>query len=302
MEAIARSIYKEEDPLTYEFSLFFKERLDDFDHYIIWFRIIRDHMSFIQKHINDAQITNTTTKFFEMAETLRQSAMEKNPRTLNQLNENAIILVDNVKQFKTSLLDMHVRVSLPLLLPPTFISHMLNELEKFRFMIYGMKTNGKFPPIMSMNEHKLWILDIVGHLDGIYNNIDAVNKFIRKRVRKQKKLFMKLSNSVEEFNCYLKHGICSDFTALNQLNISVVAETILYLRLVNEVQELIKAKIVLGTIDEEMLLHMILEEMYYLSGLKESVNSFNPLAEFQVMPDSETIKIISNIGESLSMP
>lgn len=63
---------------------------------------------------------------------------------------------------------------------PTFISHMLNELEEYEKILLHLQRTGHLPEVNIVELHKLWLSDIVGHLDTIKSKLDFVELLIRK--------------------------------------------------------------------------------------------------------------------------
>ena len=58
-----------------------------------------------------------------------------------------------------------------------------------------------------LNVHKLWLEDIVGHLDVIKSELDATEEMARERVKKDKKSIHMLLHKTLEFIGYVKHRL-----------------------------------------------------------------------------------------------
>lgn len=295
MEKIAKKLYKPNDENFTDFYLFVngpRELLPQ-EHYLVWFRIIRDHMIFIVKHSSQENIKYKANKYYQQCEKLRLSCY--NGENLQILNDSAIKLVNEVHNFKKEILILQLNGKLNILLPPTFISHMLNELDKFRFMVHSMEITGEFPHNTAINEHKLWGADIEGHLDTIKNSTDTLNNNIRKTVYKQKKTFCLINKTTNEIISYLNHGIIPNFPYIDAHTELITSETILYLNLVSEIQELVENNFALGTLDEGILTHMLFEEMYYLCCITTADPGYDPLKEHQQRISSNSLNVVNSI-------
>lgn len=270
-----------------EFSIFNKPNLDIFDHYRFWLTVLQHHMIFI---------SDRSKAYEPQAKALHDRVVQLKQALKNNgeftINGKVVALIEDVRNFKRQILSDLLSGPPMITLPPTFLSHMLNELEKFRFIAYFIQVNGEFPPIYSLNEHELWITDIVGHLGGIKDNLDSVEKLLRKRLHEQKKIFHALHHKTLEFIGYAKHNVIGE-ASLGRLNNEAMGAVFLYLALVREVAELRSQNMALGIIDEGMLLHMIFEEIYYLKCLEVAAPGFDPLAACQLKPDPKSLTTIN---------
>lgn len=259
--------------LIMDFKVLAKEKLTIEDHIRFWLRIIQDHMVFIMERTLMESHGKIATQLYNRTEELKNTS-----NILNKLTE-LILLVTEVRQFKIQLLNINSNTKPEVLLPPTFISHMLNEIEKFNFILIFYAQNKQLPPIFSLNEHELWLADICGHLQTIKDNLDPVEQLLAKRVYKHKKLFQKLHNKAIEFICYTKHEIVPA-NAVATLNQQAALETLVYLALVREILALIENKSALGILDERMLIHMFFEQVYFLKSLNQSIDNYSPIQKF----------------------
>lgn len=295
LNQLIETLYSPTDPETVDFGIFQKEQLDVYDHYRFWVRVLQDHMIFIIKRSKEYEAR--ANDFLVQLTELKQTLMSGAPDNFNQFNEQVIEIVENIRDFKRYILNDLLTKQPLISLPPTFISHMLNELEKFRFLIHYIQVNNQFPPTNNLNEHELWLGDIMGHLTGIKDNLDPVEKLLRKRLYKQKKVFKALHHKTIEFIGYFKHGVEPNLSVggLDRIDAPSMEATILYLNLVREILELRSQNIALGVIDRHMLLHMIFEEVYYLKCLSTSVQNYDPLASIQIKLNPESVAALQNM-------
>lgn len=223
-----------------------------------WLRILSDHLDFIYDALcpEETQYINLADQLSNDLASIRNSY---DPREI--LN-----LVSQIKEFKTKLLQDKVENAVKINLPPTFISHMLNELEEYVKILTHLIQNGTLPPVNLLQFHKLWLLDIIGHLDTIKSNLDPVEKLLKEKAHDIKCTFKPLFNKTLEFIDYFKHGIES-LPALGELSNTSYNETVVYLSFIQELNNLLQVKRALGTITHQMLNHMFLEQNYYIGKL-----------------------------------
>lgn len=276
--------------MTADFAVFLKVDLQPLDHYHVWLRILQDHMMFIYERTKVH--ADKALQYFNLLDSLKNTVAEDAVGGIAQFNDNVIDAVETVRNFKREILSELLAGDRTVLLPPTFLSHMLSELEHFRFVIYYMRVHGEMPPVHHLNEHKLWLLDIEGHLQSIEDTLDPVDKLLRKRLTKQKKMFGKLHMKALEFIGYIKHGV-EGGNQLLQIDNESRDAVILYLNLVNEIRQLRSDNLALGVIDEGMLLHMIFEEIYYLRQLQQGTHDYDPIAGIQVPLDTNSIAAVA---------
>lgn len=293
MENIVNRLYDSQDPLFLDFEIFTKEELEVIDEYRFWLRVMEDHLKFIIKR--GGKFRSIAETHLSTATQLKNQIIENRIEDFNVFNDDVINLIETLREIKKDMLRVSVDLANnDILLPSTFISHMLNELESFRYIVYYIKITGNVPPTYMLNEHELWLADIVGHLGAIKDNMDDVERIIRKKLFKHKKTFQQLHAKTIEFISYVKHGV-DDFQAVDRLTVKANEETILYLNLITELLELLNNRDALGIIDDEMLVHMILEQMYYLKKLEIAQNTYNPLQSCQIELDNTSLHVVSNM-------
>lgn len=290
LREIINNIYDPNNDMTRDFSVFLNSNFELLDHYHVLLRILQDHMMFVQERTKIHR--ETAAEHFQTLDSLKESVIKSRYVNITDLNEQIIAIVEEVRNFKRQILSELLSGNRTVLLPPTLLSHMLNELEYFRFAVYYVRVNWEWPPNHNLNEHKLWLLDIEGHLQSIEDTLDPVEKLLRKRLTKHKKIFGKLHTKALEFIGYIKHGV-EGGNQLLQLDNESRSAVMLYLNLVNEIRELRGENLALGVIDEGMLLHMIFEELYYLHNLEGGTHDYDPIANIQVPLNARSIATIA---------
>lgn len=243
-----------------------------------WLRILRDHMTFIisklaSKHVQEIeQAVQLKARLVQMLNavdsiTFRVTRSNKNP------GEELFALVLEVRAYKIKLLGKHVdpAVKLELGLPPTFINHMLNELDEYVDILNRAMGNPS-KVFHILNVHELWMVDAAGHAGAIMSELDPTEAKLKKKFKMQKKSLKLLHHKVEEFIGYVNR-LNTDFPAIQALNASAISEITIFNKMLQELLQLRVSKQVLGTIAPLMINHMIREEAYYLRKLGVNVGN-----------------------------
>jgi hypothetical protein len=236
-----------------------------------WLRIMRDHAMIIKSKTaaSHAEGIKTLDQILSETSTLLSAAEKgaKNREFLEQVLRTAMQLRD----LKIAILKMHLEVGrkVDVALPPTFINHMLNELDEYiRILQMALGRNIELPTILDV--HKLWLTDAAGHAEAIMSELDPVDKSIKLEFKKHKKEFKMLKAKTLEFIEYFEK-VNMKFDAINGLKIATVNQTNLFNKMLYELLQLRLTKVALGTIAPLLLDHMLREEAYFLKKLGENV-------------------------------
>ena len=189
-------------------------------------------------------------------------------RDKKDVKKQAIELVKDVGQLKKDILLMHLSDKIDISLPPTFINHMLNELDQYDHILTGKVIDVRIPEGHPLEHHMLWLPDGVGHSEAIANQLDSVEKEKFKELIECSKEFHDLHMKAEEFIGYLRSGLL-DFPGLEKLTEDSEFKMNLLVKIITEIKEMRLSKHMLGTIAPLVLDHMLREECYYLMKLQQ---------------------------------
>jgi len=245
------------------------ERTARFEHRF-WLQILGDHSRFIYEAlapVQDAEI-KMASNFISIFDTLLERAKSDN---LGPLTIEAEAEVMNLREFKLELIRKHLIGKIKIHLSPTFLNHMVNELEEYVRILNHLKA-GQVPPIYhELHHHLLWLLDAAGHSEAITSNLDGVEKKLREKSNLYKKNFEDFYMKAVELTGYLRSSLTS-FPALTKMNKDTQLEIKLFQNFLTELEELELSKQALGTFAPLMADHMFREECYYLMKLAESAS------------------------------
>ncbi|MEK3886242.1 DUF2935 domain-containing protein [Bacillus sp. FSL K6-3431] len=243
-----------------------------------WLQIMGDHARFILDSLSPSEKSD-----IEIAKTFKKSfdQLLAHAKLINTLKEGIDLtiqtepLVLKFKKFKLTILEKLLFKNIKFHLSPTFVNHMVNELEEYERIIRYFK-EGESPPIEhELHHHLLWLRDASGHAGAIEDQLDATEKALKEKSFVFNQHFEHLYLKAVEFAGYLRTKI-HEFPALDRMNDDAKLEIEAFQIFLNEILELDISEKVLGTFPALMADHMYREECYYLNKLARSANTLKP--------------------------
>jgi hypothetical protein len=235
-----------------------------------WLPVLKDHCQFIYDALSPKE-TKEIQVATKLHQTFSQLAAQKGEADLKASHEAAIQL----REFKLHLLCRLLTEDFAFHLPPTFINHMINELEEY-LRILSCLLKGKQPPLMHpLHHHLLWLSDAAGHAEGLRINTDGVEEKIKQKQHKFIKTFNAFYIKAVELTGYLRTNL-QQFPALSRFNGDVELEILLFQSFLKELVEMGLTKELLGTFAPLMADHMYREECYYLHKLTQVARTKEP--------------------------
>lgn len=236
-----------------------------------WLRILKDHSQFIHDSLYPSEtedIKRASAFILKFSQLLAYvNSLDANNAVSFSLTVDEA--VEQLKKFKFYLLRKQLTGNINIHLPPTFINHMVNELEEYQNVLSYLK-KGEVPPIFhELHHHLLWLLDASGHAGIIHDDLDGVEKRLRQKSTTFAQHFEQFYLKAVELTGYLRSNIDS-FPALTRFNHDVDIEMGLFKTFLRELEEMELSAEVLGTFTALMADHMLREEQYYLSKLAQS--------------------------------
>lgn len=236
-----------------------------------WLRILKDHSQFIHDSLYPSEtedIKRASSFILQFSQLLAYvNSIDANNAVSFSLTIDEA--VEQLKQFKFYLLRKQLTGNINTHLPPTFINHMVNELEEYQNVLSYLK-KGEVPPIFhELHHHLLWLLDASGHAGIIHDDLDGVERRLRQKSTTFAQHFEEFYLKAVELTGYLRSNIKS-FPALTRFNHDVDIEMGLFKTFLRELEEMELSAEVLGTFTALMADHMLREEQYYLSKLAQS--------------------------------
>lgn len=236
-----------------------------------WLQILGDHGRFIFSSLapkEQAEIEKAHYFICEFDTLLSQARQCVSGSDLLDFSSHVYQRVENLREFKLHLLCRHLVGGIELHLTPTFVNHMVNELEEYSLILECLLKEGKLPQCHPIHYHNIWLLDAVGHSSFIHCSLDAVENQLKETSACFLKDFEGLHRKAIEFQGYLRTGL-EDFPALIRFNCQVDREMDLFKKFLTELLNLRIDLEALGTLSPLAPDHMFREECYYLTKLAQ---------------------------------
>lgn len=236
-----------------------------------WLQILGDHARFILNTLSpvEQQDIQIASSYIEAYDQLLESARSITSELETEpLSAQAYNLTMNFRAFKLDLLSRAILGKVKIGLTPTFINHMVNELEEYLRILNELVAGKPVPTFDAIHHDFLWLPDAVGHAAAIASDLDSVESSLIKRSTKFKKHFEQLYMKSIEMAGYMRTNL-KDFPAFRRLHKEVDIEMKLFVAFLNELEEMEFTAEVLDRITPLMPDHMMREECYYLTKLAQ---------------------------------
>jgi hypothetical protein len=234
-------------------------------------RFIFNTLSSIEK--KEIQIAAYYIQSFDRL--LEQSRRRKSEDELSSINKEAYEQTIEFRMFKLELLRRALLGKIIIGLTPTFINHMVNELEEYLRILTDLVAGKPVPVFDALHHDFLWLPDAAGHAAAIASDLDPVEKPLIKKSEQFEGHFQQLYNKSIEMAGYMRTNL-KDFPAFRRLHMEVDIEMTLFVAFLKEIEEMELTAVVLDRISPLMPDHMMREECYYLTKLAQLQLVSNP--------------------------
>jgi len=242
-----------------------------------WLQVLGDHSRFILDSLAtvEAQDIQKAQYFKQNYDSLLNGLPNVPENQIVPFTQNVKELTLRFREFKLFLIRRHLTGGIKINMSPTFINHMVNELEEY-LNIIGFLEKGEKPPIFhELHHHLLWLLDAAGHAGIINDTMDAVERDIKYKSAAFSKKFEDFYLKAVELTGYLRTNL-DKFPALKRMNADVKLEMKLFMCFLEELEEMDLTEQSLGIFSALMADHMAREECYYLMKVAESTQTGPP--------------------------
>jgi hypothetical protein len=239
----------------------FKETLDYEQRF--WLHVLRDHCQFILEALSptEEKEIDRVQKLYTIFNNLYQ----------HHGNDLSAVYhaVCKLREFKLHLLKRLLTDQFSFHLTPTFVNHMVNELDEYMRILTCFQQNKLPDDSHSLHHHLLWLPDAAGHATALHANTDGVEKEWLEKTAFFTERFEAFYLKAIELAGYLRTN-CIQFPALRRFNHDVELQMNIFQNFLKEVEEMTANKTLLGTIAPLMADHMYREEKYYLDKLTQA--------------------------------
>jgi len=234
-----------------------------------WLQILGDHARFILLALSPAEQEDVrqAESFIARFDALLAAARMQDAETrLAALNREAMEATRALKTFKLGLLERLLTGKVDLLFTPTFLNHMVNELEEYERILGELLAGRPVPRLHPLHYDMVWLQDAIGHAAELSSDMDPVERRWIEKSRAFQMEFGAFFLKAVEMAGYLRTSL-RDFPAFRQFHADVDLEMKLFMRFLQEIEELQIGPKLLDRIHPLMPDHMFREECYYLTKL-----------------------------------
>ena len=235
-----------------------------------WLRVLKDHCQFIYDSLGPNE-TGEIKQAYSLLQSFSQLAAQAETADLDE----CLLKAKQLKKLKLQVLRRLLTEPFSFHLPPTFVNHMVNEIDEYLRILSYLRRGEKPPLLHPLHHHLLWLPDAAGHAEGLQINTDGVETKVKKQQLYFKKTFESFYIKAVELAGYLRTQL-HKFPALTRFNKEVELEIVLFQSFLKELEEMGFTKELLGTMAPLMADHMFREECYYLHKLAETKAAKRP--------------------------
>ncbi|MBM7095040.1 MULTISPECIES: DUF2935 domain-containing protein [Alteribacter] len=235
-----------------------------------WLQVMGDHARFLMdslpvSEMEDVEITKEyRAEYDRLLQEVRNGVGD-----FRSFTKGVERLTDQFRSFKLSIIGRQLNGEIRIHLPPTFINHMVNELEEYQLVMSYLAKGEKPPVFHELHHHLVWLLDAAGHASGISGSLDMVEKQMQEKGNEFVKGFEDFYVKAVELSGYLRANVDS-FPALRRFNDDVRLKIELFKGFLHEIEEMELSDELLSTFSPLMADHMAREECYYLMKVAEA--------------------------------
>ena len=185
-----------------------------------WLQILGDHSQFIHDSLAPNELEN-----IQIANSfIRNSINYLQFRNSNSMNNSFFpcfkmrnMASEEIRTFKLTLLKEQLIGNIKISLPPTFINHMVNEVEEAIRLFSYLEKGQIAPAVHPLHHDLLWLLDAAGHAGAIDANLDRVEKPLHEKSRDFTKEWEDFYLKAIELAGFLRTNVMK-FPALEQVS------------------------------------------------------------------------------------
>lgn len=246
------------------------ERQAIFEHQF-WLQVLGDHARFIFNTLSsqERRAVKEARRFIRTFDQLL--AQSRQPLAVSQLDELTRMAYEesrDIRAFKLDLIKQHLVGDIELGLPPTFINHMVNEVEEYLEILKCLLEKQTVPVYHPVHHHLLWLLDAMGHAAALSGDLDVVEFRLREVSDTFVEHFKDYYIKAVEMKGYLRTSL-ERFPALARFNFQVEQEILCFKEFLCNLREMVRTNEALGAIAPLIPDHMLREECYYLIKLSQ---------------------------------
>jgi hypothetical protein len=233
-----------------------------------WLQIMGDHARFLLNALSSVENAHIgkADSFIRSFDTLLEAARRSDGGELQELTRQALTQTMALREFKLDLLRWSLLGKVKIAFTPTFLNHMVNELEEYLRILQALAAGQTVPVYDPLHHDLLWLPDASGHAAAIAADLDMVEKRLIKKSKQFEKHFNEFYLKAIEMVGYIRTNL-REFPALRRFHLDIDVEMNLFVTFLRELEEMEISAEVLDRIPPLIPDHMMREECYYLTKL-----------------------------------
>lgn len=236
-----------------------------------WLQILGDHSRFIYNALssmekNDIELASQFIQLFDQL--LEQSRYIAEASQLMELNMLARQYALSLHSFKLDLLERLLLGKVGIGLPPTFLNHMVNELDEYIKILNELVQGKPVPHFHSLHHDLLWLPDAAGHAASIAIDLDVVEKRLISQSKQFEQHFNDFFLKAIELTGYLR-TLKKQYPSIIKFHEEVNLEMVIFMNFLKEIEEMELSEQLLSRLNPLVPDHMYREECYYLMKLAQ---------------------------------
>lgn len=243
-----------------------------------WLPVLRDHLLFIRTGLSpdETEEINTNAGLLDawtaVAEDLPGCV---DPSAMAGFAGRAQEFTEQVRAYKLHLLRRKLTDQIQFSLTPTFVNHMVNEVDEAQRVLDSLSAGQPPAPVHPLHHDMLWLLDASGHASVLHGMTDPAERTVLEKTSAFTATFDAFYLKAMELAGYLRTR-AAYFPALTRLHKDVNLEMNVFRLFLRELEELALSDQLLRGFLPLLPDHMAREECYYLNQLARSGAVPNP--------------------------
>ncbi len=237
-----------------------------------WLQILGDHSRFIFNSLapTENELLAIAGNFINIFDGLLQYARTNmSADSWAAFAARVMPAATSLRQFKLEIIRRHLQKKVSISLTPTFLNHMVNELDEYLQNLNYLAQRQCIPVKSPVHHHLLWLPDATGHAEFLCCGLDASQTQFRQKAKEYRDLWSKKHSEALEYAGFLRTGIPL-FPSLNMFDRDTACEMERFRKYLELLETKTLEAAVTGTFDALIPDHMAREECYYLYRLHRS--------------------------------
>jgi len=241
-----------------------------FEH-LFWLPIMRDHSEFLSGAlpcgaVDLRQQADCFTREFEGLLRIAQDLSDSHDHKWISFAAEVQSAVESFGTFKLNLLAMMLKREIVLDLTPTFVNHMVNELEDYLMILHFLSKGQEPIPKNPVSLHLLWLKDSQGHAEFLACGLDYTEHDLIEEAKHFAESFLVQHSEAIEYRGFLR--TCLDlFPSLQRFDARAADSTRDFYDYLGNLRDLLKDARAKGSLQTQVIDHMMRESCYYLHKL-----------------------------------